>query len=103
MIRCFTNHETTLLDDDTRRPWSVKQRIKGRHGHLSNEAAFSFLGSEPEARWRQIYLAHLSRDCNDVPLVESMIADQRESNRNSTYAITVVDPMSTPPPFEFAD
>ena len=24
-----------MLDEDTKRPWSLKQRIRGRHGHLS--------------------------------------------------------------------
>ena len=32
------NHDVKLLQDDTRRPWSLKQRILSRHGHLSNVA-----------------------------------------------------------------
>jgi len=34
-----TNHDLRLLQEDTKRPWSIKQRILSRHGHLSNEAA----------------------------------------------------------------
>src|SRR5207302_7995867 len=34
-----TNHDLKLLQEDTRRPWSIKQRILSRHGHLSNAAA----------------------------------------------------------------
>jgi len=34
-----TNHDEKLLQNDTHRPWPVKQRIKSRHGHLSNTAA----------------------------------------------------------------
>src|SRR5207247_5871401 len=34
-----TNHDLKLLQEDTRRPWAVKQRILSRHGHLSNDAA----------------------------------------------------------------
>jgi len=30
------NYDVKLLQEDTRRPWSLKQRISGRHGHLSN-------------------------------------------------------------------
>ena len=30
-----TNHDSALLSADTKRPWSVKQRIMSRHGHLS--------------------------------------------------------------------
>src|SRR5437899_3074755 len=33
-----TNYDLKLLQDDRKRPWSVKQRIQSRHGHLSNEA-----------------------------------------------------------------
>ena len=29
------NYDVKLLQDDTKRPWSIKQRISGRHGHLS--------------------------------------------------------------------
>ena len=39
-----TNHDTNLLNADTKRPWSVKQRITSRHGHLSNEAAADVVG-----------------------------------------------------------
>ena len=28
------NHDLKLLQEDTKRPWSVKQRILSRHGHL---------------------------------------------------------------------
>ena len=31
-----TNHDEKLLQNDTKRPWSVKQRIMSQHGHLSN-------------------------------------------------------------------
>ncbi|MEM9227551.1 MAG: MBL fold metallo-hydrolase, partial [Verrucomicrobiota bacterium] len=29
------NHDSEMLEKDTVRPWSLKQRIRGRHGHLS--------------------------------------------------------------------
>jgi phosphoribosyl 1,2-cyclic phosphodiesterase len=38
-----SNHCSDLLKADTRRPWSLKQRISGRHGHLSNHAAQELL------------------------------------------------------------
>jgi phosphoribosyl 1,2-cyclic phosphodiesterase len=34
-----TNHDERMLQEDTKRPWSVKQRILSRHGHLSNDLA----------------------------------------------------------------
>ena len=30
------NHDLKMLQEDPRRPWSLKQRILSRHGHLSN-------------------------------------------------------------------
>lgn len=58
------NHDVKLLRDDTRRPWSLKQRILSRHGHLSNEAAAEVAEQILSAELYQLYLGHLSRDCN---------------------------------------
>src|SRR5450432_2168842 len=44
-----TNHDGPLLQQDTKRPWSVKQRILSRHGHLSNDAAAVAVGELREA------------------------------------------------------
>ncbi len=43
-----TNHDEEMLQRDTRRPWSVKQRISSRHGHLSNSAAARAVGGVVE-------------------------------------------------------
>ena len=59
-----TNHDERLLQEDRRRPWSVKQRILSRHGHLSNEAAAKLVASVAGLRLRRVVLGHLSRDCN---------------------------------------
>jgi len=62
-----TNHDEALLQNDFRRPWSVKQRILSRHGHLSNTAAARIL-AELDAPLEHIILGHLSRDCNSPNL-----------------------------------
>lgn len=62
-----TNYDEALLQRDTRRPWSVKQRILSRHGHLSNSAAASVV-RQLEAPLTEIILGHLSRDCNSPEL-----------------------------------
>lgn len=59
-----TNHDLELLQSDPRRPWSVKQRILSRHGHLSNEAAAAVAAQVVSADLHHLYLGHLSRDCN---------------------------------------
>jgi phosphoribosyl 1,2-cyclic phosphodiesterase len=63
-----TNHDERMLQEDTRRPWSVKQRILSRHGHLSNDDAAKLVASIAGYRLRRVVLGHLSRDCNRANL-----------------------------------
>ena len=63
-----TNHDEKLLQEDSRRPWPVKQRIMSRHGHLSNAAAAEVLASLTGHGLRRAILGHLSRDCNTPDL-----------------------------------
>jgi len=58
------NHDVKLLQDCPYRPWSLKQRILGRHGHLSNEAAAEAIEQIVSLDLRHLYLGHLSRECN---------------------------------------
>ncbi len=70
------NYDVKLLQEDTRRPWSIKQRICSRHGHLSNEAAAEVLAQVVTADLKQVYLAHLSRDCNRPELALQVATDR---------------------------
>jgi phosphoribosyl 1,2-cyclic phosphodiesterase len=63
-----TNHDERMLQEDSRRPWSVKQRILSRHGHLSNEAAAKLVAAIAGDQLRRVVLGHLSRDCNRADL-----------------------------------
>ena len=58
------NHDLRLLQEDTKRPWAVKQRILSRHGHLSNDAAAEVAAEVATDAMEAIYLGHLSADCN---------------------------------------
>jgi len=71
------NHCPRMLEADPRRSWTLKRRIGGRHGHLSNERMCELLSSVASPRWRRIYLAHLSRDCNSRDAVEHALAAVR--------------------------
>lgn len=71
-----TNHDMKLLQDDLKRPWSVKQRILSRHGHLSNEAAATVLEELVTANLRDVYLGHLSRDCNKPELAYRVVSER---------------------------
>jgi len=63
------------LQRESPRPWHLKQRIMGGHGHLSNDQAMDALDriravADPAA----IGLLHLSRDCNCPHLVSRLLA-----------------------------
>jgi len=70
-----SNHDVKLLQDCPRRPWSLKQRILGRHGHLSNEAAAAAAEQIMSAELRHLYLAHLSRECNRPELAYQVMGE----------------------------
>jgi phosphoribosyl 1,2-cyclic phosphodiesterase len=76
-----------LLKADNKRPWSTKQRISGRHGHLSNDAARELLADVASPRWRRVYLTHLSRDCNSRDAVEQALAGVRAALAACEFAI----------------
>jgi phosphoribosyl 1,2-cyclic phosphodiesterase len=65
-----------MLQDCPRRAWSLKQRILGRHGHLSNVAAAETAAQIMSADLRHLYLAHLSRECNKPELAQNVMAEQ---------------------------
>jgi len=71
-----TNHDLKLLQEDTRRPWSVKQRILSRHGHLSNDAAAAVVQETVSGALHHLYLGHLSRDCNRPELALEVVGDR---------------------------
>lgn len=89
------NHCPELLKADTRRPWPTKQRISGRHGHLSNEAVREVLAEIACPQWRRIYLTHLSRECNSRAAVEQMLATLRPTLTACEFSI-VCQGESTP-------
>jgi phosphoribosyl 1,2-cyclic phosphodiesterase len=45
-------------------PWSVKQRVMSRVGHLSNDALAQFLTSDYDGEAAYLVLAHLSEHNN---------------------------------------
>ena len=76
------NHDETLLQNDQKRPWSVKQRILSRHGHLSNQAAANLVTEIASPDLRHVLLAHLSEDCNSPALATSTILEKLQATGN---------------------
>ena len=58
------NYDDELLELDTKRPWSIKQRISSKHGHLSNVQVGELLREIAHSGLSQIVFGHLSSDCN---------------------------------------
>lgn len=71
-----SNHDVKMLQDCPRRSWALKQRILGRHGHISNVTAAETVAQIMSASLRQLYLAHLSRECNTPELAQNIMAEQ---------------------------
>ncbi len=71
-----SNHDVKMLQDCPRRSWALKQRILGRHGHISNVTAAETVAQIMSSGLRQLYLAHLSRECNTPALAEHIMAEQ---------------------------
>jgi len=85
------NYDEALLERDEKRPWSTKQRIRGRHGHLSNDATYEVLrGLNGSTKLREVYIAHLSRDCNTVACVKDRFADLF---CDDSFKIHIIDPV----------
>ena len=59
-----SNHDELLLRECPY-PWSVKARIGGSHGHLSNRAAAELVGELYHEELCAVVLAHLSEAAND--------------------------------------
>lgn len=58
------NYDDALLEADMKRPWSTKQRIASRHGHLSNAQTAALVAELAGGALERVVLGHLSRDCN---------------------------------------
>ena len=71
-----SNHDVKMLQECPRRSWALKQRILGRHGHLSNATAAETAAQIMSAGLKHLYLAHLSRECNKPELAQHVMAEQ---------------------------
>lgn len=69
------NHDEEMLRADTKRPFSIKQRIMSPHGHLSNKAAADLAVRARSAALRNVVLGHLSRDCNTADLALAAVSE----------------------------
>jgi phosphoribosyl 1,2-cyclic phosphodiesterase len=83
-----SNHDTEMLRDGPY-PWSVKQRVMSRVGHLSNEAAAEFLERNYDGQATYVILAHLS-ESNNLPALARVSAERALRDRMSLLANKVL-------------
>lgn len=80
-----SNHDVSMLIADQKRPWPVKQRIKGRQGHLSNECACKLVEQIAHKNLEHVVLVHLSTDCNRPDMAyKRMTQTLREAGLHDT-------------------
>ena len=79
-----SNHDLDMLRDGPY-PWSVKQRVLSRVGHLSNDAAAEFLEKNYDGGAAYVVLAHLS-ESNNLPELARVSAERALRSRMSLLA-----------------
>ena len=79
-----SNHDLEMLRDGPY-PWSVKQRVLSRVGHLSNEATADFLENTYDGQAAYVILAHLS-ESNNLPELARVAAERALNGHASLLA-----------------
>lgn len=74
-----SNHDLEMLKDGPY-PWSVKQRVLSRVGHLSNDATAEFLQKDYDGGAAYIVLGHLS-ESNNAPELARISAERAIGDR----------------------
>ncbi len=92
------NHDLEMLKVGPY-PWSVKQRVMGRMGHLSNEVVSQFIRDDLSDRTQTLVLGHLSEQNNYPELVRLTAAQALERRRLHTK-LTIAEPRSATAVFE---
>jgi phosphoribosyl 1,2-cyclic phosphodiesterase len=83
-----SNHDLEMLKDGPY-PWSVKQRVLSRVGHLSNTATAEFLMRDYDGGAHTIVLGHLSEQ-NNLPELAMLAAEQAIGGRMSLLGNRIV-------------
>jgi phosphoribosyl 1,2-cyclic phosphodiesterase len=82
------NHDADMLMDGDY-PWRLKQRIRGPHGHLSNEQAADLIARGASTRLRHVLLGHVSEENNDPERVLSAAQAGVQRSRNPDLQVTL--------------
>jgi len=84
-----SNHDLEMLKVGPY-PWSVKQRVMGRKGHLSNEVVSDFIQSDLDSSISTLVLEHLSEHNNHPEIVRNMAGRALDGAGRSLFTRLVV-------------
>lgn len=87
-----SNHDEYMLQE-AERPWHLKQRIRGRQGHLSNQRAAAMLAEIAGPQLSTVFLAHMSSECNRPELAQQTVMEVlgRAGHTHITVNVTYPD------------
>jgi len=97
-----SNHDVEMLKICPHYPWSLKQRVLSKHGHLSNDHVAEYLAESFDGRAQHVVLAHLSKNTNH-PEVARLAALQALRQRGPLFCtdaeqrVSVADPDGASP------
>ena len=78
LVYLEANYDRNMLLSGTKYPLSLKRRIDGPNGHLSNKASGDAIEFLAKTGTRQIVLSHLSKENNTPALAYNSISKQLE-------------------------
>lgn len=81
-----SNHDLEMLKVGPY-PWSVKQRVMGRNGHLSNHVVCDYLESDFDSSTQALVLGHLSEHNNHPEIVRMGAAQALEQRGLATRLV----------------
>ncbi|MGB7719832.1 MAG: MBL fold metallo-hydrolase [Bryobacteraceae bacterium] len=84
-----SNHDLDMLKVGPY-PWSVKQRVMSRVGHLSNLGMSDYLIEDLDSSTSNLVLGHLSEQ-NNPPAIVRMIATQALEQRGLTTRLSIAE------------
>ena len=93
------NHDIDMLKVGPY-PWSVKQRVMSRVGHLSNHVMAEFLAEDLDSSTNNLVLGHLSEQ-NNHPEIARMFAAQALEGRGLRTRLTIAGQHSPSEVFQF--
>ena len=84
-----SNHDLEMLKVGPY-PWSVKQRVMGRKGHLSNDVVCDFIRSDLDSSIDTLVLGHLSEHNNHPEIVRNLANRALDRARRALFTRLVV-------------